>query len=169
MKQHNVFLLLGSNKTNRKKYLNKSLILISKIIGKIIKKSSVFKTSPWNMKKNTPYFYNIVLHIETFYSPMEVLKKIFKIEFIISKKISNKNFKKNKEYKNRKIDIDILFYDHIIIYSSILIIPHPFLHFRRFVLEPMCEIMPNKYHPVFHITILELLGVCIDKLKVKKI
>ncbi|WP_185861285.1 2-amino-4-hydroxy-6-hydroxymethyldihydropteridine diphosphokinase [Blattabacterium cuenoti] len=167
MKEHDVFLLQGSNKENKKIYLDKSLILISKKIGEVIKTSSIFESEAWNMK-NSPVFYNRVLHIKTNYSPIDILKKILKIEFIIGRK---KNFfeKKKKEYQNREIDIDILFYDDIIIHSSILTIPHPLLHLRRFVLEPMCEIDQNKNHPIFHLTILEMLGLCIDKLHVKKI
>ncbi|WP_185872236.1 2-amino-4-hydroxy-6-hydroxymethyldihydropteridine diphosphokinase [Blattabacterium cuenoti] len=166
MKEHNVFLLQGSNKNNRKEYLDQSLILISKKIGKIFQKSSYFESEAWNMK-NSSSFYNRVLCVKTYHSPMILLKNIFSIEYIIGRK---KNFSKIKgEYKDRKIDIDILFYDDIIIFSSILTIPHPLLHVRRFVLEPMCEINPNKYHPIFHLTILEILGLCTDKFNVQKL
>ncbi|WP_185862152.1 2-amino-4-hydroxy-6-hydroxymethyldihydropteridine diphosphokinase [Blattabacterium cuenoti] len=163
MNEHHVFLLQGSNKGNRKKYLDESFILIFKKIGKIIKKSSYFESEAWNMK-NSPCFYNRVLHVKTNHSPIDLLKKIYDIESFIGRK---KNIE--KKYKNREIDIDILFYDNIIINSSILTIPHPLLHFRKFVLEPMCEIIPNKNHPIFNLTLLEILGTCIDKLYVKKI
>ncbi|WP_185849237.1 2-amino-4-hydroxy-6-hydroxymethyldihydropteridine diphosphokinase [Blattabacterium cuenoti] len=164
MKEHDVFLLQGSNKKDKKKYLDKSLILISQKIGKIIKMSSCFESEAWNMK-NYSIFYNRALHIKTNYSPIDLLKEISNVEFLIGRR---KNSCKG-EYQNREIDIDILFYDHIIICSFILTIPHPLLHLRRFVLEPMCEIDPNKNHPIFNLTILEMLGVCMDKLYVKKI
>ncbi|WP_341658826.1 2-amino-4-hydroxy-6-hydroxymethyldihydropteridine diphosphokinase [Blattabacterium cuenoti] len=164
MKEHDVFLLQGSNKENKKKYLDQSLILISEKIGKVIKISSLFESEAWNMK-NSSIFYNRAIYIKTNYSPIDLLKKILDIEFLIGRR---KNSCKGK-YQDREIDIDILFYDHIMIYSFILKIPHPLLHLRRFVLEPMCEIYPNKSHPIFNLTILEILGLCIDKLYVKKI
>ncbi|WP_185869627.1 2-amino-4-hydroxy-6-hydroxymethyldihydropteridine diphosphokinase [Blattabacterium cuenoti] len=165
MEVHNVFLLQGSNKGDKKKYLDNSYVLISKKIGKIIQKSSYFESEAWNMKKKTSLFYNRVLYVKTFHSPINLLENIIDIELLMGR---NKNEIKGK-YKNREIDIDILFYDNIIIYSSILNIPHPLLHLRRFVLEPMCEITPNKNHPIFNLKIIEILGLCIDKLMVKKI
>ncbi|AWU43985.1 2-amino-4-hydroxy-6-hydroxymethyldihydropteridine diphosphokinase [Blattabacterium sp. (Cryptocercus kyebangensis)] len=175
LKEHNVFLLQGSNKGNRKKHLDESLALISQKIGKIIQKSSYFESEAWNMHKDTYPFYNRALYVKTFYSPIDLLEKIYDIEFFLRKKsITNKKIKdlssKNKKsYKDREIDIDILFYDQIIIHSSILTIPHSLLHLRKFVLVPMCEISPKKYHPIFNTTLLEILGVCEDKLKIKKI
>ncbi|AWU40091.1 2-amino-4-hydroxy-6-hydroxymethyldihydropteridine diphosphokinase [Blattabacterium punctulatus] len=175
LKEHNVFLLQGSNKENRKKYLDESLFLISKKIGKIIQKSSYFESEPWSMNKDTYPFYNRALHVKTFYSPIDILEKIYDIEFfinkksIMNKKVKNQSSQNKKFYKDRKIDIDILFYDQIIIHSSILTIPHSLLHLRKFVLVPMCEILPKKYHPIFNTTLLEILGVCEDKLKIKKI
>ncbi|WP_185859331.1 2-amino-4-hydroxy-6-hydroxymethyldihydropteridine diphosphokinase [Blattabacterium cuenoti] len=163
MEEHHVFLLQGSNKKNRKEYLNQSLILISKKIGKVIKKSSYFESEAWNMK-NSPSFYNRALYVKTSHSPISLLENILNIEFLIGRKKNHTG-----EYEDREIDIDILFYDHIIIYSSILTIPHPLLHMRKFVLEPMCEISPNKSHPIFNLTLLEILGVCTDKLNVKKL
>ncbi|WP_185857967.1 2-amino-4-hydroxy-6-hydroxymethyldihydropteridine diphosphokinase [Blattabacterium cuenoti] len=164
-KEHDVFLLQGSNKENKKKYLDKSLILISKNIGKIVDFSSYFESEAWNMK-NYSIFYNRALHIKTYYSPIDLLKNILNIEFIMGRR---KKYFEEEQYQNREIDIDILFYDHVIIYSCILTIPHPLLHLRRFVLEPMCEIAPKKNHPIFNLTILEMLGLCMDKLYVQKI
>lgn len=165
MKEHHVFLLQGSNKKNRKEYLDQSLIFISQKIGKIIQKSSYFESEAWNMK-NSKNFYNQALHVKTNHSPINLLKNILNIEFLIGRR---KNYNYTGEYKDREIDIDILFYDSIIISSSILTIPHPLLHMRKFVLEPMCEISPNQNHPIFNLTLLEILGLCTDKLNVKKL
>ncbi|WP_185866029.1 2-amino-4-hydroxy-6-hydroxymethyldihydropteridine diphosphokinase [Blattabacterium cuenoti] len=169
MKEHHVFLLQGSNKKNRKEYLDQSLILISQKIGKILKKSSYFESEAWNMK-NSPPFYNRALYVKTSHSPISLLENILNIEFLIGRIGIKKNHNHyTEEYEDREIDIDILFYDHIIIHSSILTVPHPLLHMRRFVLEPMCEIIPNKIHPIFNLTLLDILGVCTDKLNVKKL
>ncbi|WP_185851005.1 2-amino-4-hydroxy-6-hydroxymethyldihydropteridine diphosphokinase [Blattabacterium cuenoti] len=167
MKEHSVFLLQGSNKGNKRKYLDSSLTLIYKKIGRIISKSSLFACEGWNMDENTPIFYNRVLHIKTLHSPIDILKNITEIENLLGRNPKKKNLL--KKYEDREIDIDILFYDRIIIKSFILTIPHPLLHFRRFILEPMCEIAPNKFHPIFHLTILEILGLCIDHCKIKKL
>ncbi|AGW85787.1 2-amino-4-hydroxy-6-hydroxymethyldihydropteridine pyrophosphokinase [Blattabacterium sp. (Nauphoeta cinerea)] len=164
MKEHDVFLLQGSNKENKKKYLDKSLILMSKKIGKIVKISSYFESEAWNMK-NYSIFYNRALHIKTNHSPIDLLNQILNIEFLIGRKRNSCT----EHYQDREIDIDILFYDRIIICNFILTIPHPLLHLRRFVLEPLCEIAPNKNHPILNLSILEILGLCMDKLYVKKI
>ncbi|AER40342.1 MAG: 2-amino-4-hydroxy-6-hydroxymethyldihydropteridine diphosphokinase [Flavobacteriales bacterium] len=169
MKEHKVFLFQGSNKGNRKKYLDESLSLIYKKIGKIVQKSSYFESEAWNMNKKTYPFYNRALCIKTFHSPIDLLEEIYDIESCIGRTNKSDLFSSQEKYKDREIDIDILFYDHMVIQSSILTIPHPLLHFRRFVLEPMCEIAPKKYHPIFHLTVLEMLGVCMDDLKIKKL
>lgn len=164
MKIHDIFILQGGNKGNRIKYLENSLYLMSKKIGKIIQKSSFFKSEAWGMSENSPIFYNRVIKLKTKLSPSLLLKKILDIEFCIGRKKSEK-----KHNKDRIIDIDILFYDELVLYSSQLIIPHKLLHFRKFALEPMCEISPEKIHPIFNISILELLGLCPDKSMVKKL
>ncbi|WP_262889855.1 2-amino-4-hydroxy-6-hydroxymethyldihydropteridine diphosphokinase [Blattabacterium cuenoti] len=89
-KKHNIFLLIGGNQENRKKYLNIAIILINKKIGKIINKSSFFKSEAWKMKKDSPYFLNIIVHVKTFYSPIFLMNEIKKIEnLIIEKKKKN--------------------------------------------------------------------------------
>ncbi|WP_185882944.1 2-amino-4-hydroxy-6-hydroxymethyldihydropteridine diphosphokinase [Blattabacterium cuenoti] len=167
-KKHYVFLMQGSNNGDRKKYLEDSFILIQKNIGNIIQKSSYFESEAWNMKKNTPLFYNRVLHVETIYSPIFILKTIFSIEKMIGKETHIQSMKKTV-YKNRKIDIDILLYDSIIMNSNLLTIPHPMLHLRKFVLLPMSNIIPEKIHPILNKSIVEILGLCSDSLIVKKI
>ncbi|WP_185869047.1 2-amino-4-hydroxy-6-hydroxymethyldihydropteridine diphosphokinase [Blattabacterium cuenoti] len=167
MKEHHVFLLQGSNKENRKEYLDQSLILISQKIGEIIKKSSYFESEAWKMK-NSSFFYNRALYVKTFQSPINILENISNIEFLVGRRKKHTDIGK-KKYENREIDIDILFYDDMVIFSSILSIPHPLLHMRKFVLEPMCEINPNKNHPIFNLTIIEILGVCTDNLNIRKL
>ncbi len=155
--------MLGSNQGNKKKYLDYSFNIISKKIGDIIKESSYFISEAWKMKNNSPYFWNKILYIKTILSPMFLIQKIIEIEKLIGRK------RKKKIYENRIIDIDILFYDKLIICSNKLIIPHPLLHLRKFVLEPMCEINPYKNHPVFNMNIIELLASCSDKSYTKKL
>ncbi|WP_185864479.1 2-amino-4-hydroxy-6-hydroxymethyldihydropteridine diphosphokinase [Blattabacterium cuenoti] len=168
MQEHNIFLLQGSNKENREINIEKSLALIADNIGTIIKKSSYFESQAWNMSNNTYSFYNRALHIRTHLTPMSIIQEINKIELSMGRKKVHHD-KKIKKYQDREIDIDIIFYDNIIIYSSILTIPHPLFHLRRFALEPMCDIAPNKNHPVFNIRVIEILGLCLDKSKIEKL
>lgn len=156
-----VFLLLGSNIGNKKKYIDISIFFINKYIGDIYIKSSYYISQPWKIN-NLKFFINIVILINTIYSPIEILNKIHYIENIMGRKKKNNIF-----YQNRIIDIDILFYDNIIYKSKILSIPHYLLHTRNFVLYPLCEISPNKKHPYFNKSLLECLYYCNDKLKVK--
>ncbi len=170
-------MLQGSNKGNRKKYLDDSLNLICKYIGSTIKISSYFESTAWNMKNETMNFYNRVLQMNTIHSPIFLLDKILSIEYKIGRtcikkeNINNRILGKKKlmYYENREIDIDILFYDNIILNSPVLTIPHPMLHLRRFVLVPMSEINPKKSHPVFNMTIIEILGACSDTILIKKL
>lgn len=158
-----VFLILGSNKGNRKKYIKIGIYLINHLIGKIYRKSSYYESEAWGMT-NSNYFLNRVVLLNTIYTPVYILKIISYIELIIGRK---KN--KNIIYDNRKIDIDILFYEQIIFKSSELLIPHYLLHVRKFVLYPLCEICPEKNHPVFNLSLINILIHCQDILNVKKI
>lgn len=158
-----VFLILGSNKGNRKKYIKIGIYLINNLIGKIHRKSSYYESEAWGMT-NSNYFLNRVVILNTIYTPVHILKIISYIEFIIGRK---KN--KNIIYDNREIDIDILFYEQIIFKSSELLIPHYLLHVRKFVLYPLCEICPEKNHPVFNLSLINILILCQDILNVKKI
>jgi 2-amino-4-hydroxy-6-hydroxymethyldihydropteridine diphosphokinase len=74
-----------------------------------------------------------------------------------------------KQYSSRIIDIDILFYNDVIMNEEALIIPHPHLHERKFVLVPLCEIAPDMVHPVYKKTISELLELCDDKSLIVKV
>lgn len=153
-----LFLITGGNIGDRKKNLETAAALIQKQIGKIIRLSALYETEAWGIM-NQPPFYNQVLEIETLLSPREVLRLILKIEEEMGRKRSIKN-------AARIIDIDILFFNHEIIKEHNLIIPHPEIANRRFVLLPLLELEPHKIHPVLHKSIQELLSETKDKLKV---
>ncbi|WP_185882432.1 2-amino-4-hydroxy-6-hydroxymethyldihydropteridine diphosphokinase [Blattabacterium cuenoti] len=166
MNHHSLFLSLAYYKYDKQKYIKQSNNLISKLIGQIIIQSSIFKSKRYTMY-NTYNFDYIILQITTKLSPGQILEKIVYIESILG--VSNHSEKRNIQqqniqclYKNKIIDIDILFYDNIIVNSKKLQIPHPLLHLRKFILIPMCEIKPYQYHPIFNMYLLELLGIYID-------
>ncbi len=147
MKKHYIFLLYRGYKKIKLDFFLKK---ISQNIGKIIRKSSYFNVR--KVEKNT----YIVLYLTTCLSPYILFKKILYIEYFMKNILVNYNIKNSIKYKN--INIYILFYDDIIIYSPLLKIPYPLIHLRRFMLEPMCEISPEKNHPIFNKTMLEILG-----------
>lgn len=157
-----VYLSLGSNLGDRKKYINDAEILIEKIIGTITSKSGLYETEPW--RTNHPeLFLNEVLSVESNFGPFQILEKIQSIE----KSLGRIRF--NEIYAPRTIDIDILFIGNLILKDENLEIPHPHIRERRFVLEPLSEIAAGFIHPIINKTIKELLSNCIDKHFVRKI
>jgi 2-amino-4-hydroxy-6-hydroxymethyldihydropteridine diphosphokinase len=151
-----IYFSLGSNLGDRKGNLEKALneLLIRGI--KILRKSRVYETEPL-LVKNQPWFLNMAVKAKCKFEPDELLKLCKKIEKKMGRDFSV------KRYGPRVIDIDILFYGSLVFKSRDLIIPHPMMHERRFVLEPLCEIAPRKIHPVFKKTVKKLLQICIDK------
>lgn len=115
---------------------------------KVVKRSSLYETKPWGLKAQ-PDFINMVVCAETGISPEELLKKLKFIE----KKMGRKE---SKRWGPRLIDIDILFYDDLVIDSPELKIPHPYIKEREFVLLPLSEIEPEFVHPVLKKTVREL-------------
>lgn len=159
-----VFLIQGSNQGNKASYLKSSSGYISKKLGRIDALSDFYESEPWKME-NAPVFWNQLIVLTTCLSPLMLLKNIKQIEFSCGRK--QEHFDGN--YRNRTIDIDVLFYDQMIFQSPSLVIPHPFLHLRRFVLKPLYDNFPNHIHPVLRKDMTTLLFDCSDFLKVKKI
>jgi len=154
------YLLLGSNMGNSQKQLSKAIILIEKKIGKITRQSGLYETAAWG-NINQADFLNQVVVIETSLSAWQTMQTILSIE----KKMGRLRTVKNAP---RIIDIDILFFNKEIIQQDQLIVPHPQLQNRRFVLVPLNELSPNFRHPVLKRTIHQLFMHCSDKLNVKK-
>ncbi|MES2429706.1 MAG: 2-amino-4-hydroxy-6-hydroxymethyldihydropteridine diphosphokinase [Bacteroidota bacterium] len=155
-----VYILLGSNMGDPEKKLLQAQKNIKKYIGKIIRLSSIYQTAAWG-KTDQPDFLNQVIVVETKLSPQETIKTILSIE---------KEMGRIRTIKNapRIIDIDILFYNKDLINHENLIVPHPEIQNRRFVLAPLNELSPNMKHPSLKKTIHYLLTICPDKLNVKK-
>jgi 2-amino-4-hydroxy-6-hydroxymethyldihydropteridine diphosphokinase len=146
---NNVYFSIGSNIGNKKENLKNAINLLQKNNINIKKISSVYKTEPIGIKKQ-PYFYNICVKAKTDLTPQKILKIIKKIE----KKLGRT---KNIKWGPRIIDIDILFYNNIILYAKNLKIPHPEIKKRKFVLIPLYEIDKKIYHPVEKKTIKNML------------
>ncbi|MBT8190173.1 MAG: 2-amino-4-hydroxy-6-hydroxymethyldihydropteridine diphosphokinase [Saprospiraceae bacterium] len=145
---------LGSNVGDRLHSMEVALILISRRLGMIVNKSRIYVTEPWGDTQQD-MFLNQAIHIITNKSPEDILTNIQKIE----KKMGRVPTKK---WGPRVIDIDILFYGEEIKENHNLIIPHPQITNRNFVLIPLIDICPDLIHPVHGVTIRELLKECND-------
>ncbi|HWJ89844.1 MAG TPA: 2-amino-4-hydroxy-6-hydroxymethyldihydropteridine diphosphokinase [Flavisolibacter sp.] len=156
-----VYLLIGGNIGDRLKYLSDAAKKISEACGPLTAISSVYETAPWGVQDQEG-FLNQALRIETAHSPRSLLSVILHIEEGLGRKRSVK-------YGPRIIDIDIIFFNDAVINEGSLIVPHPQMQNRRFVLEPLNEIAPQVLHPVLHKTVSELLDECPDPLAVNKI
>ncbi len=154
-----VYLLTGGNVGDSLRTLQKANGLIHERVGPIIKSSSVYKTAAWG-KTDQDDFLNQVLEVETSLSPEELMDTLLEIEMDLGRK-------RLEKYGPRIIDLDILFYNELVLESERLIIPHPQIQFRRFVLQPLKELEPELFHPVLKKSIGELLKDCPDLLEVK--
>jgi 2-amino-4-hydroxy-6-hydroxymethyldihydropteridine diphosphokinase len=161
MEKHRIYLLLGSNLGERKELMDQAVSLVIERIGPVIQRSSFYETEPWGFSSDA-LFLNRALQVQTSFSPREVMQNIDGIENKLGRERSG------REYSSRTIDIDILFYDDIVLKEEHLEIPHPRLQERRFVLVPLDEIAPDLVHPVFRKTVRELLKDCTDTKNVRK-
>lgn len=158
---NNVFLILGGNLGERKKNLDEAISLLGKKAGNVKRFSSVYETQPWGVK-DQPHYFNQVIEMLTDLSAQGLMTELLQIE----KKMGRV---REKKYGSRTIDIDILFFNDAIINTESLTVPHPRLHERRFVLEPMNEIAHELMHPILQKTIAELLTETTDESVVKKL
>lgn len=145
-----VFLGLGSNLGNKQLNLNQAIQMIGMEIGEILNVSSFYESVSWGFDSEN-VFLNGVVVISTELTPLVLLYETQRIE----KKIGRKE-KTKKGYADRIIDIDILFYDNLLINLPRLTIPHPHLHKRDFVLIPLAEVAPELEHPVLKKTMKQL-------------
>lgn len=159
----NIYLSLGSNQGNKLENLQHACNSIAEKAGVIQLISPVYKTEAWGF--DGADFYNICIVIKTGFSKNILLEKLQLIEQEQGKKLKVKD----TGYQNRNIDIDILFYDKEIINSDHLVIPHPHIQDRKFVLQPLTDLTPKFVHPISKKTIRQLLEETNDKTAITKI
>jgi 2-amino-4-hydroxy-6-hydroxymethyldihydropteridine diphosphokinase len=150
-----IHIALGSNKGNKLQYLQSAIDAIFVHIGAVKKISKVYKTPAFGFEGDD--FYNACISVVTEFKPKKVLKELQAIEVELGRKL-----KTSKGYESREIDLDILFFEDEIIEEKTLILPHPQLQNRKFVLQPLLDVAKDLKHPVLNKSIETLLVECSD-------
>ena len=162
MEMHTLVLSTGSNLGNRQENLESASGLIGERVGTIRKSSVLYESRAWGYRSEYSYF-NQCLEVHTELAPGDCLKQILGIERMMGRE------RPGSGYDDRIIDIDILFYDDLILDTGPLKIPHERMQERKFVLLPLAEILPDLEHPVFHKPVHKLLKQCSDPLAVHSV
>ncbi|OHD54074.1 MAG: 2-amino-4-hydroxy-6-hydroxymethyldihydropteridine diphosphokinase [Spirochaetes bacterium GWF1_51_8] len=143
---------IGSNSGDKKKYIRDALEKLG-MIASILQCSKPARFAPYGVS-DQPDFINIAVKCETAFEPLALLDELLKIE-------SDLGRVRTYRWGPREIDLDILLLDRMVLYlpnrKNPLIVPHPDMHKREFVLKPLCEIAPEAVHPVLRKTVRELL------------
>lgn len=150
---HRVYLSLGSNLGDRRGYLRRAIDALPPPV-RVLRLSPLYETAPWGYLEQDD-FLNIVVEAETVLQPLELLEHLKSIEALLGR---TTNFR----FGPREIDLDILFYDDLILAGDRLTIPHPRLHERAFALVPLADLAPELVHPQLDQTVTELLAAIPD-------
>jgi 2-amino-4-hydroxy-6-hydroxymethyldihydropteridine diphosphokinase len=146
--EHILYIALGSNLGDRQANLNATIDNFSPQM-KVLKKSNVYETPPWGFT-DQPAFLNQVVKAETYLQPVPLLHHLKRLETALGRVPSFQN-------GPRLIDLDILFFDDLVLDSPALKLPHPRLHERAFVLVPLADLEPALVHPVLNRSVSDLL------------
>lgn len=146
-----VYLGLGTNLGDKEQNLRMSIKKIEERIGNVVSLSAFYATAPWGFSSENS-FLNAAVCVETTLFPLQVLEETQRIE----RELGRTEKSVNGLYADRLIDIDLLLYDDRVMDAEGLILPHPLMTERRFVMEPLSEIAPDVVHPVLHKTMKEL-------------
>jgi 2-amino-4-hydroxy-6-hydroxymethyldihydropteridine diphosphokinase len=145
------FIALGSNLGDREQTIQSALDRLSAINGiRMASISKLLENPAVGGPSNSPPFLNAAAEIETSLSAIELLDQFLIVEQSLGRH-------RREKWGPRTIDLDLLLFGDQVIESERLIVPHPLLHQRRFVLEPLAEIAPDAVHPILKKTILQLL------------
>ena len=144
------YLGLGTNVGNKRRNMITAAALLAERVGDILALSGFYETEPWGFESEN-FFLNASVKLKTSFSPLEVLQITQQIE-----KELGRTEKSNGVYHDRIIDIDILLYEDEVLQIPELTLPHPLMHERKFVMDPLAEIAPFVVHPVLKERIIDL-------------
>lgn len=144
-----VYIGIGSNIGHRRANCEEALRLMKEAGLRVTRRSSMIETEPWGVQ-DQPRFINMAVEASTDLPPLELLHLLKDIEVRMGRKAAER-------WSPRIIDLDILLFEGLVLCTDDLIIPHPFMHERLFVLQPLAEINPDLVHPLLHKTVRELL------------
>ena len=133
---HKVYLSLGTNLGNRKRNIREAIEKIGELIGVVQRQSALYETKPWGFSSLND-FINACVLVDTVLAPRQLLEATQQIE----QEMGRIGKSVNGEYHDRIIDIDILLYDDIKVNEPDLVIPHPLMEEREFVMVPLKEIL----------------------------
>lgn len=145
-----VYIGLGTNMGNKRGNLLSAVALLAERAGNILALSTVYETTPWGFQSENDFLNAVLVQVTTL-TPLELLDTTRRIETEMGRVQ-----KSDGVYHDRIIDIDILMYDDLIMKNDRLTIPHPLMHKRKFVMDPLIEIAPAAIHPVFRKSMEEL-------------
>ena len=151
-KEDTIYLGLGTNQGNKEENIRGAIEELSHLLGTPTAVATIIETEPWGFQSDNS-FLNTVVAFKSTLAPEEILKATQEIELRLGRT------KKSIDgcYSDRPIDIDILLYGSRVIDSEQLTIPHPLLHRRLFVLQPLAQIAPGLIHPILGKSIAQLL------------
>ena len=156
-----IYLLLGTNLGDRAANLKQATQRIEELVGPVAESSSYYETAAWGVT-DQPAFYNQVVRVETTLGHEAMLRTLQEIERQLGKV-------KVGHWRERLIDLDILYYGNRVVRTPWLTLPHPQIQYRRFTLVPLVELAPRFVHPVLGQTQRELLAGCADELAVTRV
>jgi 2-amino-4-hydroxy-6-hydroxymethyldihydropteridine diphosphokinase len=159
---HQAWISLGSNLGDRAAQLALARNHLAESCGTILRVSGIYESRAWGYESDNMFF-NQCLQLETALSPGALLQAVLEVERRMGRQRGREG------YTDRSIDLDILFYDNLVLQTDHLQVPHPRMEDRRFVLQPLQEIASGKQHPVTGLTVGEMLEKSTDTARIEKI